>query len=180
MISGMTQREKIIVGVSLGVLLLITGIGFYYRMWGGRPYEEPLEGNKTVEDLPPYNVLELQENKYTAETPKNVTESVAVAEAPITGNPSVKQGFYDINMSRDGFSPNSIAVKRGNLVKIRVTAVDGDYDFRIPYTEMSIFIKKGETKPISFQATASGTFLFECRDACPLNKKVSGTLVVIP
>jgi hypothetical protein len=177
---NMTQREKIISLIALAVLLLVLAFGFYFRMWNGAPYEGPLEENPATIDLSPNELLNLQENKFTAEVPRNATETVAAAEAPAAPNVSAKLGFYDIAMSKDGFSPASIAVKKGNLAKLRVTAVDGDYDFVIPYLEMSVSIKKGETRHISFQVDAQGTFLFECQLQCPLNKKIMGTLVMIP
>jgi heme/copper-type cytochrome/quinol oxidase subunit 2 len=177
---SMDRRERIVVIAALCVFLAIIAFGIYYKMWGGKPYAGPLEENQFTNELTPNELLNLQENKFTPEVPKNATETTPQAEAPAAPNVSAKLGFYDIDMSKDGFSPSSVAVKRGNLVKLRVTAVDGDYDFVIPYLEMSVSIKKGETRQVSFQADAEGTFLFECSTACPSNKKISGMLVMIP
>lgn len=173
---GLTKRELIIIGVALAVLVALVGIGLYYRTHKvliPSSEEAPL-------DLPEKSAVELSERKYTADVPKDAVETKPEKEAPAAPNVTAKLGFYELLMSRSGFSPASVTVKKGNLATISVTAVDADYDVKIPYMEMWVTIKKGEKKNLSFQTNTSGTFLFECDTLCPAGGKIQGTLIVLP
>ncbi len=123
--------------------------------------------------------VELQQYKFTSETPQNATMTQTVAEAPAAPNSTAKLGFYDLKATVSGYNPTTITVKNGDLVQINFTAVDGDYDFSMPYIGLYQFATKGQTKQISFQTPGVGTFLFECRDHCPASGKIQGQLVVM-
>ncbi len=177
MFEGITRREITIIAVSLGLLLALIGTGLYYRSWSERRIPSPPEEAMT---LPSESAKELAAKKYTAEVPKNAVETKPATEAPAAPNVTAKLGTYNIDMSRSGFSPASVTVKKGNLATIIITAVDADYDVRIPYMEMWVNIKKGEKKNLSFQTNTTGTFIFECDKQCPAGVKTQGTLIVLP
>lgn len=117
---------------------------------------------------------------FNPEVPKD-----AVPSTPQTGGSAGKAltggtGIFELSMTKDGFSPEIITVKNKSFIQLKVTAVDGDYDFSIPYLEMYLKLKKGETKPASLTTDTVGTFAIECRDVCPANGKIKGALIVTP
>lgn len=177
MFQGISRKEIIVIVAALVLLLLLVLAGVYYRSWSQRRIPSPSEETMT---LPSESAKELERNKYTPQIPNGAVETKPVTEAPAAPGVAAKLGTYDIQMSRDGFDPASVTVKKGNLATIYITAVDGNYDVRIPYMEMWITLKQGEKKPISFQTTREGTFLFECDKQCPAGGKVQGTLIVLP
>ncbi len=178
MFEGITKREIIIIAVAVGLLLLVVGVGLYYRANLRHISSLPSGGEEL--SLPKENVEELMAKKYTSEVPKSAVETKPVKEAPAAPNVKAKLGSYEIQMTRSGFNPNSVTVKKGNLATIYITAMDGDYDVKIPYMEMWTTIKKGEKKPLSFQINTSGTFIFECDKQCPAGGRIQGTLIVLP
>ncbi len=81
----------------------------------------------------------------------------------------------NIKVSKNGYSPNVIHVKRGETVLFKITALDegigDDYSQKYyghcfyilpPYDIMVENIKKGETKQIKVKMIYPGKFLFTC------------------
>ena len=173
------KHIKIIVALLVGIALVLV-IGLATRISKkSAPIDNALKfgvsGASSTEIL-----TKLQNNKFVQEIPQNATATTPVASAPAAPNVLEKLNFYDMKADKNGFTPSNIAVKNGDLVQIKLTSMDGDYDFSMPYTGMYIFVKKGETRDISFQTTGAGTFLFECRDYCPAGGKIQGEFVVMP
>lgn len=117
---------------------------------------------------------------FTSEVPQNAKPTEPVIESPAAPNSDAKFGIFNMTVGENGYEPSIITVGQGNLVQIKLTALDGDYDFNMPYKGLYQFVKEGETKQISFGVKTSGTFAFECRDFCPEGKKIMGELVVLP
>ena len=116
---------------------------------------------------------------YKAEVPKDAVLSKPVTEVPAAPNVKEKLGFFDMTVTKNGYEPSSLTVKKGNLVQLRLTAVDADYDWSMPFAGLYKMIKKGEIGEVGFGATLAGTFIFECKDYCPA-KNSKGTVVVMP
>ena len=177
----MNKNQITIIIVSIVFLLLIVGGGIYYKMWSSKiEMIKDESGKELIKELKDENKEELEAKKFTSEVPKSAVETKPVSQAPAAPGSSAKLGFYEIEISRAGFSPSTIVVKKGNLVQIKVKAIDGNYDLLIPYAEMWVDVGQGETKQISFQADAQGTFIFECKNKCPITGKVQGTLIILP
>jgi cytochrome c oxidase subunit II len=64
------------------------------------------------------------------------------------------------------FSPSSIHVKKGEHVKLLITAVDHDHGFKLPAFDIQEELKEGETTTIEFTADKAGTFRFACSHVC--------------
>jgi len=77
---------------------------------------------------------------------------------------------FDLSMSKDGFSPASIEVKKGTIVNLNITALDNTYDFMFasPKIGFDIMIKKGDTQTIGFDTSDkdAGTYTFTCDQQC--------------
>ena len=77
------------------------------------------------------------------------------------------------------FEPAQIHVKKGDHVKLLITAVDHDHGFKLPAFHVDQKLTKGETATVEFTADQTGTFPFECSKFCGLgHKNMKGELVV--
>lgn len=117
---------------------------------------------------------------YSAEIPKEAKSTTPTESAPVGPAGDSQLNFFNLVASKQGFSPSSITVKKGDLAQFRFSAKDGDYDFFVPAIALYYSVKQGETKQILMQLTDAGTFSFECRDFCPDSGKISGQLIVLP
>jgi cytochrome c oxidase subunit II len=77
-------------------------------------------------------------------------------------------GVHEIPMKakKYEFSPSSIHVKKGEHVKLLITAVDHDHGFKLPAFDIQQDLKEGETTTIEFTADKAGTFRFACSHVC--------------
>jgi cytochrome c oxidase subunit 2 len=64
------------------------------------------------------------------------------------------------------FSPSSIHVKKGERVRLLITAADHDHGFKLPAFDIQQELKKGETTTVEFTADKAGTFRFACSHVC--------------
>jgi cytochrome c oxidase subunit 2 len=77
------------------------------------------------------------------------------------------------------FTPSSIHVKKGEHVKLLITAVDHDHGFKLPAFDIQQELKKGDTTTIEFTADKAGTFRFACSHVCGLgHRRMKAELVV--
>src|SRR6266478_5550960 len=73
------------------------------------------------------------------------------------------------------FDPNAIHVKKGDHVKLLITAVDHDHGFKLESFKIEQLLKKGETTTVEFTADQAGTFPFACAHFCGLgHRKMKG------
>lgn len=175
------SKKQIIVLTAVGVFVVIGVIVGILTRSGGEtsPIEVGEEGNGDVAN----SLLEDESGErsvFTSEVPQGIEPTTPAIEAPAAPDSDVKFGIFNMTVGRNGYEPSIITVKQGNLVQIRLTALDGDYDFSMPYKGLYQFVKEGETRQISFGVKTSGTFAFECRDFCPDGKKITGELIVLP
>lgn len=169
----MTRNQILIIVGLIVFLLIVVAIG----VWSNRNVQTApgtMTGAGGVGELPAAT-----STAYTPEVPKNAVATVPTASAPAAPDSSAELGIFNVSIDKTGFHPSSLVVKNGNVVQIKATSLDGDYDFYIPKKEMYQMIKKGETKPLMFTANMVGTFLFECRDYCPGGQQIQGTLITV-
>ncbi|HLW79485.1 MAG TPA: cupredoxin domain-containing protein [Terriglobia bacterium] len=77
------------------------------------------------------------------------------------------------------FDPATITVKKGQHVKLLITAIDHDHGFKLEAFNIDQKLKKGDPATIEFTADKAGTFPFECSVFCGFgHKKMKGSLVV--
>jgi|SRR5579863_4996747 len=77
------------------------------------------------------------------------------------------------------FNPKVIHVKKGDHVKLVLTATDHDHGFKLEAFHVDQELKKGEATTVEFTADQAGTFPFECSHFCGIgHKKMKGELVV--
>jgi len=106
----------------------------------------------------------------STEAPKQ--ETVEVTKVP---SKAIK-----LSVSNDGFTPKEFTVSAGKSVTLAVTSVgDGTHVFLFPNASLmalTMMVSNGETKVITFDAPAAGTYQF--RDDIPSFRANVGTMIV--
>ncbi len=77
------------------------------------------------------------------------------------------------------FTPNPIRVKKGEHVRLIITATDRDHGFKLEAFNIEQKLKKGVPTTVEFTADKAGTFPFKCSVHCGLGHGgMKGTLIV--
>jgi cytochrome c oxidase subunit 2 len=77
------------------------------------------------------------------------------------------------------FDPNLVRAKKGEHVKLVITALDRDHGFKLEAFHVDQRLPKGVAVTVEFVADQSGTFLFQCSVFCGMgHKKMKGQLIV--
>ena len=77
------------------------------------------------------------------------------------------------------FSPNSIRLKKGEPVRLIITATDRDHGFSLEAFHIKQKLKKGEPTAVEFTPDKAGTFPFKCSVFCGMGHGgMKGTIVV--
>ena len=77
------------------------------------------------------------------------------------------------------FDPGVITVKKGEKVRLIITATDRDHGIKIEGYDINQVLKKGDPTTIEFTADKAGTFEFKCSVYCGKgHRKMKGKLVV--
>ncbi|HYW48426.1 MAG TPA: cupredoxin domain-containing protein [Bryobacteraceae bacterium] len=102
--------------------------------------------------------------------------SVVLAQSGSSGG-----GAAAIKMSakKYEFTPNEVRVKKGDRVRLEITALDQEHGFKVEAFHVDQKLPKGETTTVEFTADQAGTFPFECSHFCGLGHgKMKGQLTV--
>lgn len=77
-------------------------------------------------------------------------------------------------------SPSVIRVKKGDVVRLRLTSEDVSHGFRIKEFDVKVYpIKAGKFETVEFVPDLAGTFDFYCNITCsPRHAEVKGQLIV--
>jgi cytochrome c oxidase subunit II len=77
------------------------------------------------------------------------------------------------------FNPEVVTVKKGEHVKLVITATDRDHGFKLDAFKINQHLKKGEPTTVEFTADQAGEFPFQCSVICGMgHHKMKGKLVV--
>jgi len=77
------------------------------------------------------------------------------------------------------FDPGVITVKKGEKVRLIITATDRDHGIKLDAFDVNQVLKKGDPTTIEFTADKVGTFEFKCSVYCGMgHRKMKGKLVV--
>ena len=91
------------------------------------------------------------------------------------------QGVHEIQVTlrKYEFTPGTLRVRKGEQVKLVMTAADHDHGFKLDDFNINQKIPKGTTVVVEFTADKAGTFQFHCSMVCGLGHRgMKGTLVV--
>src|SRR6202051_1051393 len=83
------------------------------------------------------------------------------------------QGVHEIQgtLRKYEFSPGSLLVRKGEKVKLVMTAADHDHGFKLDDFNINQKIPKGTTVVVEFTADKAGTFRFRCSNVCGIGHR---------
>ncbi|MGO8789809.1 MAG: cupredoxin domain-containing protein [Terriglobia bacterium] len=90
-------------------------------------------------------------------------------------------GVREITMTAKNyeFDPSVITAKKGDKLRLIITATDRDHGIKIDGYDINQVLKKGDPTTIEFTADKAGTFEFKCSVHCGMgHRKMKGKLVV--
>ena len=170
------SRKQILVIVGLAVLAFVL---FELGLFATKPLpKSPVTGLDILEKKGATSTAPMV---FSPEVPKDaaVTKPVGVVTPAPSGGGSI-YGHYAIQATASGFNPNSITVKKGDVVNLQLYAIDAKYDFSLQGYGNYLAVEKGGMGEVTFMPDTVGTFLFTCRDFCPASGKLQGTFIVLP
>ena len=104
------------------------------------------------------------------------------ATAQNTQNPApATPGAHEIQVTakKYTFSPDPIRVKKGEHVRLIITATDHDHGFKLEAFNVDQKLKKGVPTTVEFTPDKAGTFPFKCSHFCGMGHGgMKGTLIV--
>ena len=101
--------------------------------------------------------------------------SVYLAQKPLLGDDSEIR----VTAKKYEFSPNVIKAKRGDHIRLVITALDRSHGFKLEAFHIDQELPKGERVAGEFTADQVGTFPFECSHFCGLgHQNMKGQLTV--
>ena len=110
----------------------------------------------------------------------SVVSARTVAQA-VEDSATSMRGVHEIQVTlrKYEFSPGSLRVRKGEQVKLVMSAADHDHGFKLADFDINQKIPKGTTVVVEFTADKAGTFQFRCSSVCGLGHRgMKGTLVV--
>jgi heme/copper-type cytochrome/quinol oxidase subunit 2 len=102
---------------------------------------------------------------------------VYITSAQSTASESVRE--FKVTARKFEFSPSVITVKRGDHVRLTITALDAEHGFKLDAFHVVRKLPKGEAVTVDFTADQVGTFPFQCAHFCGMgHKNMKGRLTV--
>lgn len=100
-------------------------------------------------------------------------------DAPKTAPSTSDVQEIQVTAKKYEYSPNPIRVKKGQPVKLIITAIDHDHGFKLEAFHIEQKLKKGVPTTVEFTPDKAGTFPFKCSVFCGFGHGgMKGTLVV--
>ena len=111
-----------------------------------------------------------------------VAAVTCLAGTPLAAGQANPSGVHEFTMTakKYEFDPSAITVKKGEKVRLIITATDRDHGIKIEGYDINQELKKGDPTTIEFTADKAGTFEFKCSVYCGMgHRKMKGKLVVV-
>ncbi len=186
------MSKKEIIVIVAAVIIIVIGVGIYY--WSRSRSGEnsatgtsesasstanngmpPMPSSTTAQQLPSGSVTVPGQN--ASSVPAGVAAPTVVASGSPSGVTSYRS--FDIKISGNAFSPNTVIVNEGDTVHINLTAADAAYDFTQPDYGVNLQLAKGQTKFLQFDADMTGKFTFYCKSCGGPSKGPTGYIEVV-
>ena len=107
----------------------------------------------------------------------NLPKNIAKPETVIpTGSASIR--IFEIKAEGGKFTPDTLIVNNRDTVKIKLTSVDKDYDFTLPFYGLKYVIEKSKTADITFSVSNQGKIPFYCTSCGGPDKGPVGYLII--
>jgi nitrosocyanin len=91
-----------------------------------------------------------------------------LAGAALAAGQAAPSGVREFTMTAKNyeFDPSVITVKKGEKVRLIITATDRDHGIKLDAFDIDQVLKKGDPTTIEFTADKAGTFEFKCSVYC--------------
>ena len=110
-----------------------------------------------------------------AASARTVTQVAKGAATPMRGKHEIQ-----VTLRKYEFSPGALRVRKGEQVKLIMTAADHDHGFKLDEFSINQKVPKGTTIVVEFTADKAGTFHFRCSSVCGIGHRgMKGTLLVV-
>jgi cytochrome c oxidase subunit 2 len=109
------------------------------------------------------------------------TVALSLAVPALAEGQAVSGAVHEITITASSyqFDPAVITVKKGDKVRLIVTATDRRHGINIDGYDIDQTLKPGEPTTIEFTADKAGTFEFKCSVYCGMgHQKMKGKLIV--
>jgi cytochrome c oxidase subunit II len=100
-----------------------------------------------------------------------------ISSRQATAAPNVR--IIDITARRFSFTPNTITIKKGEAVKLRLTSQDVTHGFFSRAFKLDEDLEQGETKEITLTPQEGGNFTIICDHFCGTNHGNMNMTVVV-
>jgi hypothetical protein len=171
------RREIIVAGIIIAIMVFgFLGVKFWYKKEMSKmskEFEKPkYPGGLRDEDLKKISV---------PEPGQKFQEGVAVPKESIIAAPEVesKLRIFEVKGENATILPSDFRAYQNDILSIKLTALDQDYDFYLEGYNLQVKAKKGETKIIEFQASNLGVYNFYC-SLCSTKEKPAGKIIIVP
>lgn len=104
-----------------------------------------------------------------------------LAGTALAAGQTASSGYHEFTMTAGNFAfdPAVITVKKGEKVRLIITATDRDHGIKLDAFDVNQVLKKGAPTTIEFTPDKVGTFEFKCSVYCGHGHgKMKGKLVV--
>ncbi len=166
--------KRLILGAAVAVVVVAAGV-IYFRTWrsGNNGNASPVSESQTRQEVPD-NVT------VPGKDAENVPANIAVPDVVGPAGENTEASFrgFEISVGGGKFSPDTVAVNKGDTVHIKFTAGESGYDFTQPDYGLKLSLPKGEAKIVEFGATATGKFTFYCTACGGPDKGPLGYIIV--
>jgi heme/copper-type cytochrome/quinol oxidase subunit 2 len=171
------RRVIITAGIIMAIMIFgFLGVKFWYKKEMSKmskEFEKPrYPGGLRAEDLKKIPV---------PEPGQKFQEGIAVPKESIGSAPEVesKLRIFEVKGENGVIFPVNFRAYQNDIINIKLTAVDQDYDFSLEGYNLQVKAKKGEIKTIEFQALNLGVYNFYC-SLCSTKEKPAGKIIIVP
>ncbi len=163
-------------------IIALAEAGFLIRMYVGQGNQAQNNQNTVPARTDTRTALD---QKKIYEVPKQqqvgVPTDIAVPTLVVErANGSAIRAF-SLTAGPDGFKPATVIVKQNDSIVLKITATQSGYDITQPdFGFKRVPLPVGREKIITFDATASGEFVFFCDECRAQQRTVEGRLIITP
>ena len=91
----------------------------------------------------------------------------------------VPRQSLDISAERYKFTPEVIRVKKGTLLTLKITSIEGTHGFQLKAFGIDVRLDEGETKIVELYAGEKGEYPFRCSHLCGIGHLgMTGKIIV--
>jgi len=175
------NRSKVLRSILIVLLIAVIAYLGYYFLFKVSVKLAP-EVIQQPQQIAPEEVSVEELKKIEVPEPgAKISENVAVPNESLKAGPKTdsKLRIFELKGENGQLLPNDFRAYQDDIINIKLTAVDQDYDFRLDGYNIQMKANKGETKMVEFQVLNLGIYNFYCY-LCRTKNDPAGKVVVVP